>query len=254
MDKSFEKFYMKVDDSLHDINEISSEYEFNMQNILKYENKMFCPECHAAVLSYTPKSSSHRAYLSKIPSSCHTKVCSYNYEYASKIYVKEFVNKLSSEQIQDRLKSALRFLLKSHVGKLDINDCVKKCDLNPFIITANTKTGLTTYKSLRRKSINSSFKDLEEGLVYLFYGIVKLNNEEIKIGKDKKILRYYLAVYIKNKSNKWVKILKIYRGAKKDLIDSNLIYNIAVLGTYNSQYRNEITTINWNSILITPNI
>ena len=78
--KIFSEFYSKQKNDIYQIEDaILDSVSENM-----FRNDMFCPECNQAQLTLVAKTSNHRAYLKRIPSSLHTKWCSFNYEYATK--------------------------------------------------------------------------------------------------------------------------------------------------------------------------
>ncbi|WP_449460725.1 hypothetical protein [Streptococcus suis] len=108
---SFKEFYYSNDQQIHDLSEIQNEYEKNNGDISKYRGQIFCPECKAAELRFTHKTSNTRAFLSKMPSSNHNENCSFIHEYASTNEVKQFIKTLPEKQIQDRLESELNLLL-----------------------------------------------------------------------------------------------------------------------------------------------
>lgn len=221
---SFEEFYYNLDKQIHDLSEVQNEYEKNNGDISKYRGQMFCPECKAAELRFTHKTSNKRAFLSKIPSSSHNDGCSFIHEYASTNEVNQFIKTLSEKQIQDRLESTLNLLLPRE----EKDNCNIATDVisNPFVIEHKDKSGSGIRKALHRKSIRSWFDKSEENQVYIFYGRVKLKVEEVNTQKG---IRFRLIVEI-NQGNNWITKTSIFRGVARDEIDENKIYDIAVLG------------------------
>ena len=135
--KSFDEFYYLQEDKICDI-DVLEEYVINNNgSVEKYEGNMYCPECKKAVLTFWRKSSKKRAHLKRIPSSSHLEECSYNYEYASSKRVKEYVDSLAYDEIQDKLNSILNMLCKkskaSGSNSID-GDGVQSKEQNPMII------------------------------------------------------------------------------------------------------------------------
>lgn len=220
---SFEKFWYTKDNQLHNLSEVQKEYKGNNGDISKYRDKMYCPECKSAKLSFTHKTSSRREFLSKIPSSDHTNSCSFNHNPVTKSEIKKVTETLSDAQIQDRLEAALNQLLpkKSNESSVILAD-VKT---NPFIIEVQNENDKIIRKSIPRKSINAWFDKSEENKIYIFYGRVKFKYEKIEIENN-----VYCKLIIKTDNGKnWIKktsinVKKVYN------IDEMTIYDIAILG------------------------
>lgn len=242
---SFKEFYYTEDNQLHDLSEIQKEYKQNNGDISKYRGKMFCPECKKTELRFTHKTSNKREFLSKLPSSNHSEGCSFIHDYATYKEIKEFAEKLSDKQIQDRLEAALNQLL-SKEGK-EISDLTNDDKKNPFIIEVKDKDGSRIRKSIPRKSIKSWFDKLEEKKICIFYGQVKLQSKEVT---TKNGIRYKWIVKIKKMKNEWETKTSIFRGTAKDNIDEEKIYDIAVLGEI--EFYNDfpqIKTTNFSAIM-----
>ena len=239
----FGEFYYTDDKQLHDLYEVQKEYDENDRDISKYRDKMLCPECKKAKLCFTHRTSNKREYLSKIPSSNHENGCSYIHDSASKSVIIQFVNALSDENIQDKLESALNYLLPKKVKEYNEAD---EFEDNPFIIKMDDKKGNSINKSIPRKSINSGFDKFEENKIFIFYGRAKLKCEEFETKKGK---RFKLILNIEKK-NDWSKNISIYRDFIKDNINEEKIYDIAVLG-YFKIYKNipQIITSKFTSIV-----
>lgn len=109
--KQFDDFYFIKDGKIHTLDEVQEQYEKNNGDISYFQGRMRCPECKEAILSFTRKTSRCREYLSKEPSSSHLDKCSYNYVYASKKQIIEYVETMNDNQIQDKLESALNMLM-----------------------------------------------------------------------------------------------------------------------------------------------
>ena len=106
--KVFSEFYSKKKNDVYYIDDAI--LDSKAENI--FRNDMFCPECKQAQLILVAKTSKHRAYLKRIPSSSHKQECSYNYEYATKKVIQEYVNSLSNAELQDISVTADRNVAK----------------------------------------------------------------------------------------------------------------------------------------------
>lgn len=245
--KSFNEFYYSVDKKIHFLEEVQEEYEKNSGNITKFRGDMFCPECRVAKLGFTHKTLKKREFLSKLPSSSHKENCSYINDYATKKELKEFVNSLSNQQIQDRLEAVLNNLLNKQQEESNKIDNTQ--ETNPFVINkVNKITNSTVRKSIPRKSIRSWFDKDTENQLFVFYGTVKLDVEEIKQKKNNK--SFYRLLIKTQKGNDWFVKTKVFRANIKDEIDPNSFYDIALFG-YIEFYRGfpQLKTENLSSIL-----
>ena len=241
----FVEFYYTDDKQLHDLYEVQKEYKEKKGDISKYRGKMFCPECKIAELSFTHQTSHRREFLSKKPSSEHLTGCSYRHEYASKRELKQFAKSLDEKQIQDRLEAALNQLMTKKTNICNIGD--NRLNKNPFIMSLANKKGSRIRKSIPRKSVLSWFDKSEKNKIFIFYGRVKLECEEVN---TKNGTRFRLIIYIK-KQNEWKRKTSIYRDIIKDKIDPEKFYDIAVLGEINF-YNGfpQIKTVTFNSIML----
>lgn len=239
----FEAFYYIKDNQLHDLYEIQEEYERNDGDISKYRGYMFCPECKKAELSFTHRTSSRRAFLSKIPSSDHAEDCSFKNDYATNSEIRQFTNTLNERQIQDRLESALNQLLPKKVKEDNVTS--NEIKGNPLLITKNDKKGSSIKKVIPRKSINSWFDKSEENNLFVFYGKVKLEIQEIETEKG----GFFRLIVKTKKKNQWKIKTSIFRGKTRDNICEENIYDIAVLGEIDFYNKfPQIKTINFHSI------
>ena len=221
---SYEYFLYVDDQQVHSIFEVQKEYEQKNGDISKYRDKMLCPECKKAKLSFTHKTSGTRAYLSTFPTSNHEEGCSYNYDLASNRAVKQFVATLTPEQVHDRLEAMLNKLLPGAIrdNKNAFNDEKE----NPLVINIGARTHQSNLKAIRRKSMNGWFDKADEDNMFLFYGKVRLSVEERETKKGK---RYILIVKTK-RGEEWIRKTSIFRGMAQDVIDENTTYDLAVLG------------------------
>lgn len=241
---SYEYFLYVDDQQVHSIFEVQKEYEQKNGNISKYRDKMLCPECKKAKLSFTHRTSGKRAYLSTFPTSNHEEGCSYNYDLASNRAVKQFVATLTPEQVHDRLEAMLNKLLPGAIrdNKNAFNDEKE----NPLVINIGARTHQSNRRAIRRKSMNGWFDKADEDNMFLFYGKVRLSVEERETKKGK---RYILIVKTK-RGEEWIRKTSIFRGMAQDVIDENTTYDLAVLG-HLEFYKNfpQIVTESFTSIL-----
>lgn len=221
---SYEYFLYVDDQQVHSIFEVQKEYEQKNGDISKYRDKMLCPECKKAKLSFTHKTSGTRAYLSTFPTSNHQEGCSYNYDLASNRAVKQFVVTLTPEQVHDRLEAMLNKLLPGAIrdNKNAFNDEKE----NPLVINIGARTHQSNRRAIRRKSMNGWFDKADEDNMFLFYGKVRLSVEERETKKGK---RYILIVKTK-RGEEWIRKTSIFRGMAQDVIDEHTTYDLAVLG------------------------
>lgn len=225
--KSFYKFYYSKDKEIHDLEEVQHEYKKNNGNISNYKGNMFCPECKTAALKFTHRTSKKREFLSKLSTSSHQQDCSYINDYVAKKELKKTSDYLSESQIQDRLEATLNILIPYQ--KKDLNQSNHISNNNPSeIIINNYKKSSSSTNSIPRKSIGSWFDESEVNKVYIFYGVAKLEVIEVKSKRNGEIF-YNLLIKTK-KNNEWKLKTKVFRGRKKDLIDTNAVYNIAIYG------------------------
>lgn len=240
----FEAFYYTKDNQLHDLYEIQEEYERNDGDISKYRGYIFCPECKKAELSFTRQTSSRRAFLSKIPSSDHAEDCLFKNDYATNNEIRQYTKTLNNQQIQDKLESALNQLLPKKVKEDNVASNAIK--VHPLVIIKNDKKGSSIKKVIPRKSINSWFDKSEENNLFVFYGKVKLEIQEIETEKGK----FFRLIVKTKKKNQWKKKTSIFRGTIRDNICEENIYDIAVIGEIEF-YKNfpQIKTITSHSIM-----
>lgn len=240
--KQFDDFYFIKDGKIHTLDEVQEHYEKNNGGISYYKGDMRCPECKEARLAFTHKTSKNREYLSKEPTSNHLDNCSYNYDYATKKQIIEYVKTINEDQIQDKLKSALNMLMNRDTST-DININSQEQRDNPLIIKSSN-VGNSIQRTIQRKSLSMWLDKEYEGKVFIFYGKVKL-----KVEPFKEFFR--LLIYTKRKDKTWGYKTKVFRGRFKDKIDENKEYDIAILGSLDFSYGStpEIKLVKYNSLL-----
>lgn len=240
--KQFDDFYFVKDGQIHKLDEVKAHYEKNNGDISYYKGDMRCPECKEARLAFTHKTSKNREYLSKEPTSNHLDNCSYNYDYASKKQIIEYVETMNDNQIRDKLESALNMLMNRDTSK-DININSQAQRDNPLIIKSSNG-GNSIQRTIPRKSLSLWLDKEYEGKVFIFYGKVKL-----KVEPFKEFFR--LLIYTKRKDETWGYKTKVFRGRFEDEIDETKEYDIAILGYLDFSYGNtpEIKLVKYNSLL-----
>ena len=240
--KQFDDFYFIKDGKIHTLDEVQEIYKKNNGDISYFQGRMRCPDCREARLSFTHKTSKKREYLSKEPSSSHLDNCYYNYDYASKKQIIEYVETMNDAQIQDKLESALNMLINREISTdININSQVQRD--NPFIIKISNG-GNSIQRTIPRKSLSLWLDKEYESKVFIFYGKVKL-----KVEPFKEFFR--LLIYTKRKDETWGYKTKVFRGGFEDEIDENKEYDIAILGYLDFSYGRtpEIKTVKFNSLL-----
>lgn len=240
--KQFDYFYFIEDGKLYPLDEVQELYEKNNGDISYFQGGMRCPECKEAFLSFTHKTSRCREYLSKEPSSRHLDNCSYNYDYASKKQIIEYVKTMTDAQIKDKLESALNMLINRKTSTdININSQVQRD--NPLIIKSYNG-GNSIQRTIPRKSLSLWLDKEYEGKVFIFYGKVKLKVEQLKEF-------FRLLIYTKRKDETWGYKTKVFRRGFKDEIDENKEYDIAILGYLDFSYGEtpEIKTVKFNLLL-----
>lgn len=242
--KQFDDFYFVKDGQIHKLDEVQEHYEKNNGDISYYKGDMRCPECKEARLGFTHKTSKKREYLSKEPSSSHLDNCSYNYDYASKKKIIEYVKTMSDNQIQDKLESALNILMNRDTSK-DININSQAQRDNPLTIKSSNG-GNSIQRTIPRMSLSMRLDEEYEGKVFIFYGKVKLKVEPFK---DKEFFK--LLIYTKRKDETWGYKTKVFRRRFEDKIDETKEYDIAILGYLDFSHGStpEIKTVKFNSLL-----
>lgn len=240
--KQFDDFYFVKDGQIHKLDEVQSHYEKNNGDISYYKGDMRCPECKEARLAFTHKTSKNREYLSKEPTSNHLDNCSYNYDYASKKQIIEYVETMNDAQIQDKLESALNMLINREIST-DSNINIQAQRDNPLIIKSSNG-GNSIQRTIPGKSLSLWLDKEYEGKVFIFYGKVKL-----KVEPFKEFFR--LLIYTKRKDETWGYKTKVFRRRFEDKIDETKEYDIAILGylDFSHGHTPEIKTVKFDSLL-----
>lgn len=224
-------------------------------DIGKFENRMFCPECNQAKLSYVHQMSKRKAHLRKIPSFAHTEKCSYFCENESANKTTEYIDSLTFNEIQDKLDSVLNVLLKKKLHpttSIAFNDSDE--DKNASRSRERT-ADINKHRDIKKKSLNSWIDQSIGNELMLFYGIVKMESvEKEKFDSSGKKYKYFLLkLFAQDKQDNWIYKTTISRGSKKDVIDKNVTYIIAMIGYLDFSY-NPFTIVlhDKNSIKFKP--
>ena len=226
--KSFEEFYYLEINDLADIEVVSDFAEQNKGVITPFENKMFCPECEKAKLTFVNKTVYRKAHLKKIPSSSHCDSCSYIFNYATRSETKSYYDKLTSEQVSDKLDSLMRMLFREKQlnNTFNLNNEKKAISDNPLVIEVE-KNNRGTRKSLRRKKLNHVLDKTDGTELMVFWGYVKFEQEEII--KDHNTY-YKIKLFTENSEGKWVFRTSIFRGLVRDDVEELKVYKFTAIG------------------------
>ena len=252
--KQFDDFYFVKDGQIHKLDEVQSHYEKNNGDISYYKGDMRCPECKEARLAFTHKTSKNREYLSKEPTSNHLDNCSYNYDYASKKQIIEYVETMNDNQIRDKLESALNMLMNRDTSKdININSQAQR---DNSLIIKSSNGGNSIQRTIPRKSLSTWLDKEYEGKVFIFYGKVKLKVELAKQAEQEGQVKpseefFKLLIYTKRRDEKWGYKTKVFRGRFEDKIDETKEYDIAILRHLDFSHGKtpEIKLAKYNSLL-----
>ena len=191
--KKFEDFFDRTSNSIKKVDVLIA-YDDKNGNINPYLNHIFCPECYIAALSFVHGKTPH---LRSIPSSLHSNSCSYNYSYARKTTILKYLEKLTSEQVKNRLNSMMRQLMpsKNDIAELQSNLTIEN---NSFLFDEeeNTQSKKVIKKTIRKQRLSGWIDSDISGKLYLFYGDVQISSEE----KQSKTGNTYFRWVIKTKN------------------------------------------------------
>lgn len=240
--KSFEEFYSRMKDVYLDVDIVADYAETHDGDLGEFNGNMLCPECRVAELSFVHKTSNRRAHLRRNKSSSHKESCSYYYDYASNKLTKEFVDSLSYNEIQDKLNSIMSMLCKTSKTEKNVKkdiDNLLETSQNPMLI--NEKKGSNQiFRAIRRKNLKLWIDESDGEDFSLFFGEVKLQVvEKEKNGTNTENSYKYnlLYIYTKNKKGEWKFRTSLYRGAIKDRVNYESIYNIVLIGKLEFKFK-----------------
>ena len=229
MSISYESCFVKGQGKIVPVEYIQQFYEIH-GNIDMYYGNMYCPECKKAELSFTHKTRERRAFFSKKKTSMHTSMCSFNFEYASREEIIEYVRCVKN--VKDRLESVLNMLNNYEVKDDGITDDAESVSRNPFVII---NRGGRVRKCIPRKSLWGDISGLENKLM-IYYGEGILEN----IRKN----GYYQLRIKPSKGHG--NVFHVSRKNKLEGIENGKVYRIALLGElakHEDKFRNNYKII-----------
>ena len=195
----------------------------NENNYRQYTNDMFCPYCRQAKLSFILYSTNKKPHLKTAPKSLHASNCPYENGQQYRKTTTEYAQTLTSKQIKNQLKSALRHLFNEQ----DDNTIVISQD-NHKKVAIDVKAEIRaskSYQTLRKKSLKElEFKRGKNDDLFLFFGkAVKLDFRQTQENNGK-----YLNITTQNNKGQNIRIGII--ASKKYIVDKDTFYNIAIIG------------------------
>ena len=231
--KSFSSFYFAVDGEEHFVEEVKEYADGHSGQMGSYRGNMYCAECRQAALTFVHGASGKKAYLRRIPTSSHQETCSYNHEYASTKYVKQYFSKLRDREIEDKLDGMLRMLCREGESRFPQNNQHgRRLEEQNSMCIGEQAGSIKISKVLRRKSLNSQIDENQEGEIFVFYGKAKLRVEER--GNSGNVY-YLLQICAEQRGNKFLHT-RTYRSKIKDNVEENVVYDIAMIGMLNFKY------------------
>ena len=195
----------------------------NENNYRQYTNDMFCPYCRQAKLSFILYSTNKKPHLKTAPKSLHASNCPYENGQQYRKITTEYAQTLTSKQIKNQLKSALRHLFNEQDDNTIVisQDSHKKVAID---IQAEIRAS-KSYQTLRKKSLKElEFKRGKNNDLFLFFGkAVKLDFRQTQENNGK-----YLNIATQNNKGQNIRIGII--ASKKYIVDKDTFYNIAIIG------------------------
>ena len=220
--------YVDLEDALSNLNNYA-----DFKN--KYDNMIYCPECHKAILFLTINTKKH-SFLRKKPTSEHEVGCSKIYEAGSLQETSEYIDHLTDDQIENKVNSMFADLFgpkNTDRSGRSSNTGSRSEKESPFSF------GILTQKSIRRSFRVRSLKsyidqDDDKDKVYLIYGKAKLS-VVTKIAKESENEYDLLEV---DPQDKYHHVYRIYLGKHDERnIDSNSEYKVLFIGKYNFKFK-----------------
>ena len=220
--------YVDLEDALSNLNNYA-----DFKN--KYDNMIYCPECHKAILFLTINTKKH-PFLRKKPTSEHKAGCSKIYEAGSLKETSEYIEHLTDDQIKNKVNSMFANLFgpkSTDRGSGSDNTGSTPKNGSPFSF------GISTDKSIRRSFRVRSLKsyidqDDDKDKVYLIYGKAKLSvltQTAKKSGNEYDLLEV-------DPQDKYHHVYRIYLGKHDERsIDPNSEYKVLFIGKYNFSFK-----------------
>lgn len=246
--KSFEEFYYEAQGEVLGIELVADYADANDGDIAPYKGQMLCPECTKAELSFVHETSKRRAHLRRKQGSAHEETCSYNYEYASREQVREYIDSLSYDEVQDLLGLVIRRMCETPANAVGSGKSKEAAGHNPMLIKASNDDGKTsTLRQLRRKRLDAWVNEDELEVIFVFYGKAKLKAlERTKKGTESEKYNV-LEVYRQNKEGEWIFRTSLWRRKLED-VDENAVYNFAMVGHADSRRKWQIKMSNNDAV------
>ena len=181
--------YCIYDHERLELHELQKEYQKDKAGTkLKYENQLFCPGCHKVDLVINEKKG--KIYLSSHPKSPHADGC----EYASKIELKEYYEKIDADLAEQLLNRILEEKVTREQLLGNANAPQDKNEISDVKFVLENKDGIRKYLPRRSLLLN----ELEESAhLTMYYGECK-----VFIGKTDK--KYYLRMFQNNDHAKYI--------------------------------------------------
>lgn len=199
----------------------------------KYNDMMYCPECHKAILFLTIHTKKH-PFLRKKPTSEHKRGCSKIYRAGSLQETSEYIDHLTNDQIENKVNSMFANLFgQKNTGNSESDNTGPESEKeSPFSFEISTGK---IRRSLRVRSLKS-YIDQEEDKdkVYLVYGNAKLS----VITKTAKESNYKYDILEVDPQDKYHHVYRIYLGRHNEKnIDPNSEYKVLFIGKYNFEFK-----------------
>lgn len=229
---TYEEFYSVPDNENLKLDVIDSYFQEN-GNIGKYDKKMRCPDCRIPNLKYTPRGETHRSYLSAIDVNLHEASCAHRYDVSSTRNTKAYFERLSDNQVADKLASMLRALKRMSTNNGNSYTSIFQCPVdNPFILCTDNNRVNQIRRSLPRRNLNNSLKIEDVDLLCAFYARdAHLKVEiETKTRNNATYNLHYLHIYTSNGRQ-----YRIYRGTHEDKVLPENSYDVVLIGKFNEK-------------------
>ena len=202
--------YCIYDHERLELHELQKEYQKDKSGTkLKYENQLFCPGCHKVDLVINEKKG--KIYLSSHPKSPHADGCEYALEYASKIELKEYYEKIDADLAEQLLNRILEEKVTREKLLGNANAPQDKNEISDVKFVLENKDGIRKY--LPRRSLLLNELEISDHLT-MYYGECK-----VFLGKTDK--KYYLRMFRNNDHAKYICNLvipeRVYRYLKDEL-------------------------------------
>lgn len=207
---------------------------------------LYCPYCQSVRLKFYSQTSQKNAYLATWPGDVHPEECPASFTPAKKKELTNYYEKLSPEQVQDKLNIYMR----RYTSKENFN--LPKAGANTTRITSATSNSVSNTKKyiLPQKSLSSPLTQIDDNLRNLpivFYGKAYV---EFTLSKNSK----FNQIHLKRESNKKL-FLYMENGLSKlnipENFDANILYTVVFIGIYDTGAKFP-RLINYGAFLLEP--